>query len=53
MWPPPMKVKDPVCGMVIEQSTAAAHGTYGAETVYFCSTSCQKTFERQRRSTPG
>jgi YHS domain-containing protein len=32
--------------MVIEQSTAAAHGTYGGETVYFCAATCQKTFER-------
>ncbi len=47
-----MKVKDPVCGMVIEQSAAAAHGTYGTETVFFCSTSCQKTYERQHPSTP-
>jgi YHS domain-containing protein len=40
-----MKVKDPVCGMVIEHSTAAAHATYGTETVYFCATACQKTYE--------
>ena len=44
-----MKVKDPVCGMVIEPATAAAHGTYGAETVYFCSTACQRTFERTHK----
>ena len=42
-----MKVKDPVCGMVIEHSTAAGHGTYGTETIYFCSAACQKTFERK------
>jgi YHS domain-containing protein len=48
-----MKVKDPVCGMVIEQSTAAAHGTYGTETVYFCSAACQTAFERKRPSPPG
>ncbi len=41
-----MKVKDPVCGMTIESSTAAAHGTYGAETVYFCSLACQKKYDR-------
>ncbi len=40
------KVKDPVCGMSIEPSAAAAHGTYGPETVYFCSVPCQKTYER-------
>jgi P-type Cu+ transporter len=43
-----MKVKDPICGMTIESSSAAAHGTYGSETVYFCSVACQKKFERER-----
>jgi YHS domain-containing protein len=42
-----MKVKDPVCGMVIEDSKAAAHGTYGGQTVYFCATACQKKYELQ------
>jgi len=42
-----MKVKDPVCGMVIESSSAAAHGTYGTETVYFCSAGCQATYDRR------
>ncbi len=41
-----MKVKDPVCGMVIESSKAAAHGTYGSDEVYFCSVPCQKTYEK-------
>jgi YHS domain-containing protein len=41
-----MKVKDPVCEMVIEQNDAAAHGTYAGETVYFCSVGCQKAYER-------
>jgi YHS domain-containing protein len=41
-----MQVKDPVCGMVIEQSKAAGHGTYGTETVYFCSAACQQKYER-------
>jgi len=40
------KVTDPVCHMVIEDSEAAAHGTYGGATVYFCSTACQKSYER-------
>jgi Cu+-exporting ATPase len=39
------KVKDPVCGMMIEPKSAAAHGTYGGETVYFCSVACQKSYE--------
>ena len=47
-----MKVKDPVCGMVVDSSSAAAHGTYGSETVYFCSTACQKTYDRDHPRTP-
>ncbi|HTW77667.1 MAG TPA: YHS domain-containing protein [Thermoplasmata archaeon] len=47
-----MKVKDPICGMVIESASAAAHGTYGTETVYFCSTSCQKSYEKQSARRP-
>ncbi|HXW66416.1 MAG TPA: copper-transporting ATPase [Thermoplasmata archaeon] len=43
-----MKVTDPVCGMVIESSSAAARASYGTETVYFCSVACQKTYERRR-----
>ncbi len=39
------KAKDPVCGMTIDAETAAAHGTYRGETVYFCSTACQRQFE--------
>jgi len=40
------KVTDPVCGMVIEHSTAAAHGNYDGQIVYFCSSACQKSYER-------
>lgn len=40
------QVKDPVCRMVIDSKDAAAHGTYGSETVYFCSVGCQKTYEK-------
>jgi P-type Cu+ transporter len=40
------KVKDPVCGMEIDPGTAAGHGRYGGEVVYFCSTGCQKSYER-------
>ncbi|MGA8542006.1 MAG: hypothetical protein WB947_00460 [Thermoplasmata archaeon] len=47
-----MKVKDPVCGMVIEDSTAAARGTYGAETVYFCSTGCKAKYDRTHSPLP-
>jgi len=40
------RVTDPVCHMVIEDSKAAARGTYGGVTVYFCSAACQKSYER-------
>ncbi|HYA71048.1 MAG TPA: YHS domain-containing protein [Thermoplasmata archaeon] len=40
------RVTDPVCEMVIEDSKAAAHGTYGGTTIYFCSASCQKHYEK-------
>lgn len=40
------KVRDPVCGMTIEDSKAAGHGTYGGKVVYFCSVACQKTYEK-------
>jgi P-type Cu+ transporter len=45
-----MKVKDPVCGMVIDSERAAAKGTYDGETVYFCAVGCQRTYEGRRAS---
>jgi YHS domain-containing protein len=47
-----MKVKDPVCGMVIESSKAPAHGTYHGETVYFCTVACQTQYETTHPRTP-
>lgn len=44
-----MKVKDPVCGMVIDSERAAAHGTYDGQVVYFCAKACQTAFESRRR----
>ncbi|MGA7475760.1 MAG: YHS domain-containing protein [Thermoplasmata archaeon] len=41
-----MQVKDPVCGMKIEDSTAAAWGTYGGVPVFFCSEACRRSYER-------
>jgi P-type Cu+ transporter len=40
------KFKDPVCGMMVEPTTAAAKGTYGGQMVYFCSTGCKATYDR-------
>jgi len=44
-----MKVKDPVCGMVIDSERAAAQGMYDGKVVYFCAKSCQATFEARRK----
>lgn len=38
-------VKDPVCGMMVDTERAPAKSTYGGQTVYFCSTGCQKKHE--------
>jgi len=42
-----MKVKDPVCGMVIEDSTAAARGVYDGTALFFCSEACRRTYDRK------
>jgi YHS domain-containing protein len=47
-----MKVKDPVCGMAVETTTARFKGTYGGETVYFCAESCKRTYERTHPPSP-
>jgi P-type Cu+ transporter len=39
------KVKDPVCGMLIEVSEAAGSTTYESQPVYFCSDQCRRDFE--------
>lgn len=39
-------VKDPVCGMTIDQSDAAARSTYQGRTYFFCSQQCKDTFDR-------
>jgi Cu+-exporting ATPase len=47
-----MKVTDPVCGMKVEESSAAARGTYGGVPVFFCSEACRRTYERTHRASP-
>ena len=41
-----MKVKDPVCGMTIEEKDAAATFAYQGKMYHFCSTSCKEKFEK-------
>jgi Cu+-exporting ATPase len=40
------KVKDPVCGMMIDPKTAAAKAEYKDKTYYFCSREEKEKFEK-------
>ena len=37
---------DPVCGMAVDPQTAAAHARYEERDYYFCSTECEREFNR-------
>jgi Cu+-exporting ATPase len=37
--------KDPVCGMELDEETAAASSEYDGDTYFFCSESCLREFE--------
>jgi len=37
--------KDPVCGMTVDEKTAAGKSDYKGQTYYFCSTSCKTQFD--------
>jgi len=39
------RVKDPVCGMMVESSTAIGPATFGGATFYFCTEECRALFE--------
>jgi Cu+-exporting ATPase len=39
------QVKDPVCGMMIDNESAAASSTYESQDVFFCSEECRRDFE--------
>ena len=41
------QVKDPVCGMKLDSSSATARTTYQSEEVYFCSDACRGAFEAE------
>ena len=40
-----MKVKDPICGMVIEKSDAVGTSDYEGKRYYFCSQDCKVEFD--------
>jgi YHS domain-containing protein len=51
--PSPSLVKDPVCGMMIDPSTAAATSTYRNQQFFFCALSCKMAFDaNQSRYVP-
>lgn len=39
-------VKDPVCGMELEQAQAAGMSMHEGQTYYFCSKDCKDQFDR-------
>jgi len=43
------KVRDPVCGMMVDTDRAPARGTYAGEVVYFCNAACQRKYEATHR----
>ncbi len=40
-------VKDPVCGMEIEEKTAVGSSNYKGKEYYFCSLPCEAKFEKE------
>jgi YHS domain-containing protein len=40
-----MQYRDPVCGMIIDASTAGGEAYYRSTHHYFCSTACRDRFE--------
>jgi Cu+-exporting ATPase len=40
-------MKDPVCGMEVNEHKAAATAQHGGKTYYFCCTGCKEKFERE------
>jgi Cu+-exporting ATPase len=43
-----MKVKDPICGMMVDTDHPPAKGTYDGRDVYFCSASCKAQYEARQ-----
>ena len=43
-------VKDPVCGMMIDEKTAAGKSEYQGQTYYFCAAVCKQRFDQNPQS---
>ena len=41
----PLRVRDVVCGMMIDPATAAATSEYQGQTLYFCAPLCKRRFD--------
>jgi YHS domain-containing protein len=39
-------VKDPICGMMVDEKTAQIKSAYKGKTYYFCNQSCKTTFDK-------
>jgi YHS domain-containing protein len=39
--------KDPVCGMDVDEKTAAGQSEYQGQTYYFCSPGCKRSFDKE------
>jgi YHS domain-containing protein len=39
-------VKDPVCGMMIDEKTAAGRSEFNGTTYYFCAPICKQKFDQ-------
>ncbi|MDH4028039.1 MAG: YHS domain-containing protein, partial [Nitrospirota bacterium] len=39
-------VKDPVCGMTVDEGSAAGQSVYNGKSYYFCSGSCKEDFDK-------
>jgi Cu+-exporting ATPase len=44
---------DPVCGMTVERSRAAAHRRHAGQDYWFCSPGCAETFDAHPRGVTG
>lgn len=38
---------DPVCGMEVDEQTAAAKSEYRGQTYYFCALGCKRAFDKE------
>jgi YHS domain-containing protein len=39
--------KDPVCGMTVDEQSAAGTSEYQGQTYYFCSNGCKAAFDKE------